>query len=53
VDLGKWFAFREGGTYKILGSYYMEFCDPEGGSYAAIWEDYVTAEFSILVEEKK
>ena len=47
----KWFAFDKQGTYSVLGSYYLEFCDPEGDSGFAIWEDYATAPFTVKVRK--
>jgi hypothetical protein len=49
VDLSDWFAFDRPGTYQLLGSYYMAFCDPEDDSWWTIWDDYATAEFVVAV----
>ena len=50
INLSKWFDFESSGTYRILGSYFMKFHDPDDDSYAIIWEDYVTAEFYIKIK---
>ena len=47
VDLSKWFAFTQGGTYVVRGSYYMEFIDQD---YRAIWEDFACAEFVLKIK---
>ena len=51
VDLGKWFAFDKQGVYELLGSYYMDFIDPDRDAppHFPIWEDYATAEFSVKI----
>jgi hypothetical protein len=51
VDLAKWFTFNETGTYKIRGSYQMDFVDPRITEWLdTIWEDFACAEFSIEIE---
>jgi hypothetical protein len=51
IDLSDWFRFDRAGTYQLLGSYYMAFCDPDGDSWWTIWEDYATAEFTVVIAE--
>lgn len=53
VELNKWFAFEQEGFYQILGSYYMKFLDPQELLWWGIWEDYVSAEFTVIIEGKK
>lgn len=48
VDLSRWFAFDRTGRYEILGSYSMEFVDPE--SHRLIWSDYVSAAFVVSID---
>jgi hypothetical protein len=49
VDLADWFAFDRPGTYQLLGSYYMAFCDPDDDSWWTVWEDHATAEFVVVI----
>jgi hypothetical protein len=51
VNLRKWFALDKAGMYEVLGSYYMEFNDPESDSGRIIWEDFVSADFIITISE--
>jgi len=53
VNLCKWFDFKKPGTYEILGTYVMEFNDPDDESWFTIWEGYVSAEFSLSIMEPK
>ncbi len=48
VDLRKWFAFDQPGSYFLRGSYYMEVSDPERG-FTALWEEFVCDEFTVNV----
>lgn len=50
IDLTKWFAFADSGTYEIHGSYYLAFIDPDVESFRTIWEDYVSADFNVIVK---
>ena len=51
ISLGKWFAFDSPGWYEIHGSYYLNFIDPLPDSWSTIWEDYVSADFTVTVNE--
>ncbi len=53
ISLSKWFAFAEPGIYEILGSYYLDLKDPDSGSWRTIWEDYVSADFIVRIEEPR
>ncbi len=53
VNLAKWFSFDKPGVYEVLGSYYMEFFNPEDESWRTIWEDYATADFLVRVAGKR
>jgi hypothetical protein len=33
MNLNKWFSFKEVGMYEVHGSYYLDFQDPEDGSW--------------------
>ena len=50
IVLNKWFAFKDPGSYVILGSYLMQFHEPEDKQYFVTWEDFVTAEFYVTVK---
>ncbi len=50
IVLNKWFAFKDAGTYDILGSYLMEFFEPGEKHYFMIWQDYATAEFRVTIK---
>jgi hypothetical protein len=52
IDLSKWFAFDKPGIYELLGSYYMEFKDPDEDipSFSPIWTDYATSEFIVKIK---
>ena len=50
ISLSKWFAFDKSGLYDIHGSYYLDFQDPGGHSWRTLWEDYVSADFSINIK---
>ena len=47
----KWFAFDKAGIYVIHGSYYLAFTDPGAKSCKTIWEDYVSADFTVHIIE--
>lgn len=51
IDLKKWFAFDKPGTYDCLGSFYMEFSDPNKNMLPefTLWTDYATADFRIII----
>ncbi len=51
INLDKWFSFDEAGLYEILGSYYLNFVEPETNSWRSIWEDYVSAEFLVRIKK--
>jgi len=53
ISLSKWFAFDKAGIYQIHGSYYLDFNDPAAKSYKTIWEDYVSADFTVRIKEQK
>jgi hypothetical protein len=50
IDLGKWFAFEEAGTYEILGSYEMTYYDPSPEMHRVIWTDYVSGAFVVKID---
>ncbi len=52
ISLSKWFAFDKAGMYQIHGSYYLDFNDPDADSWRTIWEDYVSADFTVTIEGK-
>lgn len=49
-SLSKWFAFDQAGVYEIHGSYYLAFTDPGDDSPRTIWEDYVSADFTVTIK---
>ena len=49
INLSKWFAFDQPVVYEIHGAYYLKFIDPEFLSWSVIWEDYVSADFSVKI----
>jgi hypothetical protein len=51
ISLSKWFAFDKAGVYEIHGSYYLDFNDPDAESWRTIWEDYVSADFTVQIKE--
>ncbi len=51
VNLSKWFDFKKPGTYEVLGTYVMEFRDPDDDSNFPIWEDRVCAEFTVRIKK--
>ena len=51
ISLNKWFSFEKAGVYEVLGSYYLNFVEPEADSWRSIWEDYVSAEFLVRIKE--
>lgn len=53
ISLSKWFAFNQAGMYEVHGSYYLDFNDPNEDSYKTIWEDYVSADFTVRIKEEK
>ena len=53
ISLSKWFAFDKTGMYEIHGSYYLDFNDPDVESYKTIWEDYVSADFTVRIKDEK
>jgi hypothetical protein len=55
VNLSKWFVFDKPGLYVILGTYYLEFRDPEDNSmsFRVMWTDYASAEFIVRIKESK
>jgi hypothetical protein len=50
VDLRKWFTFNTSGTYRITGSYQLTFYDPKDQTRFAIWQDYASAQFELVVK---
>ena len=57
VDLTSWFTFSKPGTYSIHGWYLLPFLrvglSPETGSWGSdneIWNDYASADFSVVVK---
>jgi len=53
ISLSKWFAFDKAEMYEIHGSYYLDFNDPEAQSWRTIWEDYVSADFVVIINEQE
>ncbi|HYF49562.1 MAG TPA: hypothetical protein VEJ63_09160 [Planctomycetota bacterium] len=56
VKLNDWFKLDKPGYYDVLGSYLMEYYDPEKpDDFHPVWNDIVSAEFSFEVDtaEKK
>jgi hypothetical protein len=53
ISLSKWFAFDKAGMFEIHGSYYLNFNDPETQSFGTIWEDYVSADFTVHIKEQE
>lgn len=51
INLSKWFAFDKAEMYEIHGSYYLDFNDPDAESWRTIWEDYVSADFTVKIKE--
>ena len=51
ISLSKWFSFGEPGAYEIHGSYYLDFQDPDSKTYRTIWQNYASADFTVIVEE--
>ena len=51
ISLSKWFSFDKAGTYEVHGSYYLAFNDPDDESRRTIWEDYVSADFTVRIKE--
>jgi hypothetical protein len=52
ISLSKWFAFDKEGMYQIHGAYYLDFIDPESEQWNTIWDDYVSADFTVTIREK-
>ncbi len=50
VSLSKWFAFTDHGTYKINGSYYLDFNDPKATGWKTIWEENVSGDFIVRIQ---
>jgi hypothetical protein len=50
-NLTKWFDFKEIGSYKVRGSYRMEFIDPGTETFYTVWEDYACAEFTVEIRD--
>lgn len=50
INLSHWFRFDKSGAHRIIGSYYMDFKDSDDNSWHTIWEDYITAEFYIIIK---
>ena len=55
IDLKKWFAFDQPGTYLIHGSYLLDFYRAPLGKetdtpWNEIWSDYVSADFTIIAK---
>ena len=53
ISLGKWFAFDQPGWYEIHGSYYLRFLDNNPLSWDLIWDDWVSADFSVTIRSEK
>ena len=53
ISLMKWFAFDQPGWYEIHGSYYLILIDPEISSWNVIWDDWVSADFSVKIRSEK
>lgn len=51
ISLSKWFSFDKAGTYEVHGSYYLDFNDPDAESRRTIWEDYVSADFIVIIKK--
>ena len=51
IGLSKWFSFDKAGTYEVHGSYYLDFIDPDAESRRTIWEDYVSADFIVIIKK--
>ncbi len=51
ISLSKWFAFDKAGRYELHGSYYLDFNAPDAASWRTLWEDYVSADFTVLIKE--
>ena len=51
ISLSKWFSFDKAGTYEVHGSYYLDFNDPDDESRRTIWEDYVSADFIVIIKK--
>ncbi|MDH3585403.1 MAG: hypothetical protein OER86_14465 [Phycisphaerae bacterium] len=51
ISLSKWFEFHKAGMYQVHGSYFMEFSDPQRNSWRTIWEDYVSADFMVNLQD--
>ncbi len=51
VDVRKWFALKEPGSYQLTGTYQLNFKDP-GASFVwnSLWQDYATAGFSLTIK---
>lgn len=54
VQLDKWFEFKEADTYRITGTYHLEFYDSDDHKlHNATWSDFATGECSVLIEAAK
>ncbi len=50
ISLSKWFSFDKAGMYEVHGSYCLDFNDPDAESWRTIWEDYVSADFTVRIK---
>lgn len=44
-------SFDKTGLYEVHGSYYLDFNDPDAESLRTIWEDYISADFTLKIIE--
>lgn len=51
VSLNMWFSFDQPGRYEVHGSYLLDFSDPDGESFGIMWTDYVSADFTVRIDE--
>lgn len=51
ISLGKWFAFDRPGVYEVLGSYSLTFMEPDVFSCRTIWDDWVSAGFTVKIRD--
>ena len=53
ISLSKWFAFDQPGWYELHGSYYLKFMETDPLSWKTLWEDSVSADFSVHIKHDK
>lgn len=49
INLSKWFTFDRPGLYEVHGSYYLPFRDTDIFVCGTIWDDHVSADFSVKI----